>query len=299
MATVRLVSADPTDLELWIQTPLENLHLSHGTIQIAWMGQAGFIFRCATYTLGIDLYLSDVLAKKYAGTAMPHLREHPAPVAVQSLHQLDALLCTHAHTDHMDPGTIQPLYSLCGADSPLLICPRAEIAKAQQRGAPLQRIVGLTDPETISVPRLGTITAIPAAHESLQSDVQGNRICLGYVIDLDGVRIYHSGDCVPFPELHAILADQCIHMALLPVNGRSATLNEQGILGNFTVDEASALLRDVGIPFFIPHHFGMFAFNTIGIQDLKSGLERNGWTTGTDAIIVETGIVYTLAVDFR
>lgn len=299
MAKVRLVSAHPANLDLWVQTPVEDLQLPLGTIQLAWMGQAGFILRCATSTLGIDLYLSDVLAQKYAGTAMPHLREHPAPVAIQSLHQLDALLCTHAHTDHMDPGTIQPLYAQRGTDSPLFVCPRAEIAKARERGAPLHRIVGLTDPETIVVPKLGAITAIPAAHETLRSDAQGNRTCLGYVLELAGVRIYHSGDCIPFAELPVILSDQRIDVALLPVNGRSAQLTAQGILGNFSVDEASALLREVGIPFFVPHHFGMFAFNTISRRDLETGLELNGWTTGTDAIIVETGIVYTLEVGPR
>jgi L-ascorbate metabolism protein UlaG (beta-lactamase superfamily) len=38
---------------------------------------------------------------------------------------------------------------------------------------------------------------------------------VGYVIDLDGVKIYHAGDCDAFPHMADISCD----IALLPVSG--------------------------------------------------------------------------------
>ena len=51
-------------------------------------------------------------------------------------------------------------------------------------------------------------------------------------------------------------------LALLPVNGRHDALRKRGIAGNLTLEEAVALTGDCGIPAMVPHHYGMFAFNT-------------------------------------
>lgn len=47
----------------------------------------------------------------------------------------------------------------------------------------------------------------------------------------------------------------------MPVNGRDAARAADGVPGNFHLDEALAL--SAACPFLVPHHFGMFAFNTI------------------------------------
>ena len=36
----------------------------------------------------------------------------------------------------------------------------------------------------------------------------------------------------------------------------------EGIPGNFTLEEAIFLAQQTGVGFLIPHHFGMFSFNT-------------------------------------
>lgn len=46
-----------------------------------------------------------------------------------------------------------------------------------------------------------SITALASAHESLSVDENGQHAWLGYVLDLGGLRIYHSGDCIPYPRL--------------------------------------------------------------------------------------------------
>ena len=62
-------------------------------------------------------YLSDSLAVKYRGTPFPHARLAPPPVAPGALRDVDLVLATHGHTDHLDPGTLPGLSQ--AKDAPL------------------------------------------------------------------------------------------------------------------------------------------------------------------------------------
>ena len=68
-----------------------------------WLGQAGFWIDTGAHRILIDPYLSDSLARKYAGQANDHRRMMPVPVVPEALPRPDVVLVTHAHTDHMDP----------------------------------------------------------------------------------------------------------------------------------------------------------------------------------------------------
>ena len=43
-------------------------------VHLWWLGQSGFLVKCANRYLLIDPYLSDSLTKKYANTDKPHVR---------------------------------------------------------------------------------------------------------------------------------------------------------------------------------------------------------------------------------
>src|ERR1019366_8375829 len=80
-----------------------------GAVGIAWLGQAGFALRFDAMRLLIDPYLSDSLAHKYAGTKYGHERLMAAPVLPGKISELDFILCSHRHSDHMDPGSLPNL----------------------------------------------------------------------------------------------------------------------------------------------------------------------------------------------
>ena len=79
--------------------------------RLYWLGQAGFVIEIGGRRIVIDPYLSDTLAAKYAQHAAIRT-ERMSPAARRppdELGALDLVLCTHHHTDHMDPGTLAPL----------------------------------------------------------------------------------------------------------------------------------------------------------------------------------------------
>src|SRR4051794_26795821 len=81
----------------------------NASVSLYWLGQAGFVINCGDRRIVIDPYLSDTLAAKYAATAFPHQRMMPAPVLQEELGQVDLVLVTHQHTDHMDGETLKAL----------------------------------------------------------------------------------------------------------------------------------------------------------------------------------------------
>ena len=221
---------------------------------IAWLGQAGFIVRAAGRRILIDPYLSDSLEEKYRDTDKPHPRMMPAPITVHELAGVECVLCTHRHTDHMDGQTLTRIAILNPACR--FVIPRAEMDHAISLGLPAERLIAIDAGEEFDAGL--AIKAVASAHESLETNERGEHRYLGYILRLPQVTIYHSGDTVPYEGLAKQLATEGVDIALLPVNGCG-----KGVAGNLTFGEAVALCREARIPETIPHHFGMFAFNTI------------------------------------
>jgi L-ascorbate metabolism protein UlaG (beta-lactamase superfamily) len=241
-------------------------------VDLFWLGQAGFAVRTAGRTLLIDPYLSDSLAKKYAGKIYPHIRAMPSPLAPGQARGIDAVLCTHRHSDHMDPGTLPDI----AASNPgcLFIVPKAARERANEIGLHDERIAAMADGDRTSPFEEISIEAISSAHEERKRNERGEDEFLGYVVRAEGTVVYHSGDCVPYPGLRERLAGLHIDAALLPINGRDERRRSNGIPGNFTFREAVELCEGAGIPSLVCHHFGMFDFNTADLRETRTLLKE-------------------------
>src|SRR3954469_21638350 len=113
LADVGAAGEDPAELHLW------------------WLGQSGFLVRRAGRTALLDPYLSDSLTEKYAGTDKPHERLTERVVAPERLTFVEVVTASHAHTDHLDPGTLRPLAAaVAGLE---LVVPEAHRALAAER----------------------------------------------------------------------------------------------------------------------------------------------------------------------
>lgn len=284
-----MIRDDRAEIKLWwtSRDPVRGL-------EVMWLGQAGFLLRTGNHRVVIDPYLSDSLAEKYRGKTFSHARMTAAPITPAALGDADLVLATHEHTDHLDPGTI-PFICAAGTRAPVVV-PRFSLARALECGVPPHRLVTINDGESW---RSGTgiiVWAIPAAHEELQRDSTGNARFLGYLLQVDGYLVYHSGDTIPCGELEFALTTvltkdpdssggktperdaggRClVDLALLPVNGRDEKRRAQGVPGNLTVIEAIAYHRRFSFCHTIVHHFGMFDFNTADPRELREACRRH------------------------
>lgn len=257
-----------SELTAELQQPIGRANAS-----LFWFGQAGFAI-CSggpdKTVILIDPYLSDALAEKYHGKLFAHTRLMQVPVQPTGLPRVDLVLCSHRHGDHMDIGTLPALARQHSTAQ--FICPRAHRARIMYCGVPPERLQTMTgDPVESPLEIAGVrVTALPSAHETLQYDADGNSLFLGFVVEMAGVRIYHSGDCAPYIGRADRLRGLSIDMALLPVNGRDAYRFANGVPGNFSLDEAVQLCLDARIPTLLAHHIGMFQFNTVPFGDVRS-----------------------------
>jgi L-ascorbate metabolism protein UlaG (beta-lactamase superfamily) len=197
----------------------------------------------------------------------------------------------------MDRETLVPLYRQ--GTGPLLIAPRFELPKLLEMGIPPQRLVGLSEYETFTLSERFSIQAVPAAHETRQYDQWGNTKALGYLLDFGSLSFYHSGDTLAFPELETAVAAAHVDVCLLPVNGRKDSLSQKGILGNLSPTEAGIFAHQVGASFLIPHHFGMFDFNTVAPEEITRQLEAQGWEYGESYVLPRINTVYTFTKEPR
>lgn len=245
--------------------------LTDQTLGLAWLGQAGFALRFGAKRVLIDPYLSDHLAIKYAGTAFPHTRLMSPPVLAGELRDLDLVLCSHRHGDHMDPGSLAILAARNACCR--FVIPRAEVAAARAIGLDADRLIPVNDGDALCLLGALEIHAIASAHETRRVNEQGEHHFLGFIMRFAGKTLYHPGDCVIYEGLAERLRQWRVDLALLPVNGHSAYLGSRGVPGNMDFHQAATLCLAAGIPAMIPHHFGMFAFNTVERSELQSRID--------------------------
>lgn len=230
---------------------------SPNRLNLWWLGQSGFLVQFGDDHLLLDPYLSDSLTKKYANSAKPHVRMTERVIAPERLDFIAVVTSTHNHTDHLDGETLKPL--LAANPQMRLIVAQANLAFAADRlEVDPSRLAPISVGEQVTVGAF-SFRAIPAAHEQLETDEAGDHKYVGYLVEVGGFTIYHSGDTIWYDGILDYL-DEPIDVAILPINGRDP---KRGVAGNFNAAEAVQLAKAMHAELLIPCHFDMFEFNTV------------------------------------
>lgn len=239
-----------------------------GQIAVWWLGQSGYLIKSRHGSLLIDPYLSEHLTTKYAATNRPHVRMTECPIRSHELHGIDLVLCSHKHSDHLDPGTIPGL--IAASPDMRIVVPEAILDHATSIGLP-SSFLGINIGECEEKSGF-MVTAIPSAHEGLDTDDAGRHLYLGFVIEVEGLRLYHSGDSLVYEGLaERWLGDRPYDILFLPINDRDPG---RGVPGNMSAAEAVDLATLVKPRFVVPHHYDMFTFNTVPVSVFESEAAR-------------------------
>lgn len=252
---------------------IDSTRVEHGQVAIWWLGQSGYAIKTASALLYFDLYLSEVLTAKYAATEKPHIRMTEAPLRGHEIINADFVFASHKHSDHLDPGTLPDLMQ--ASPQARLILPSALVDHAVALGLPADRLIPTRGEETLS---LGTLTvhSLPSAHPDFDYTQEGGYSFLGFVVEADGVTFYHSGDTLAYDGLAERLRRFDIDIAFLPINGTSDRLRELQVPPNMNAAEAIALAQAFRPALVIPHHYDMFTFNTVDVQEFVTQIEPTG-----------------------
>jgi L-ascorbate metabolism protein UlaG (beta-lactamase superfamily) len=183
---------------------------------VGWLGHAGFRVRAGRAAIYIDPY-----------------RVEGGPPA-------DLILITHGHYDHFSP---QDVGRLRGERTVVVAPP----AVAERLGG---RVLSIAPGEWLDeeVVRGVDVGAI-AAYNTSKRDPEGQLFHprdaggVGYVLNVQGERLYHSGDTDVIPEMDQVAG---VDVALLAVSGTYV----------MTAGEAAEAARRIGPRVAVPMHWG-------------------------------------------
>lgn len=181
---------------------------------IHWHGQAAVALQAGKMTIWID------------------------PFELEDGDTADLILITHCHSDHCSPGDIK---KVLGPET-LVIAP-ADCADKLQ-GLKVERFESLAPGQQKKAGEV-LVEAVPAYNREKTRFHPKENNWVGYVLTIDGVRVYHFGDTERVEEMKQVECD----IALVPL-GQIYTMG--------SVDEAADAVRDVKAKVAIPIHYGRF-----------------------------------------
>ena len=236
-----------------------------------WLGQSGFLLQWKGKRVLIDPYLSDSLTKKYLTTDKPHTRISELVVKPELLKNISVVTSSHNHTDHLDAETLIPV--LKNNPEIKFIIPEANRDFVAERvKCDYDFPIGLNDKRSVTIDEF-TFHGIPAKHNEIERDENGNCKYMGYVIEFGKYKIYHSGDTIWFDGMVETLKSFKVNVAILPINGNKP---ERKVAGNLDCKEAAESGKAINAKCVIPCHYDMFTFNTADVNDFIKEAEKIG-----------------------
>lgn len=182
-----------------------------------------------------------LLTDPFLSSGIGPIRRVVAPVDVDAIRDVDVVLISHAHLDHLDRRSLE----LLGA-GPQYLVPTGSAARLRAAGAEL--VIEMAAADTVRVGPL-RITATPALHAVARLPLRLPPAAIGFLVQ--GSRsVYFAGDTDLFPGMARIAPE--LDLALLPVWGWGPRLGP-GHLDPIRAAQALMLLRPRSA---MPIHWG-------------------------------------------
>ncbi len=228
---------------------IKEYEVTPGSIGYWWLGQMGWCVKTAQHTLYIDPYLSD----REKRTSKPVL--NPAEID-----NADIIICTHDHIDHIDH-PILPVILQASASASLVVPEVAVEELVNGDGIARERILPLRAGASIEAAGC-RLTAIKAKHETFDYTEEYGFPYLQYIVEVDGVVLYHAGDTLLYDGMLSDLQRWSIDIAFVPINGRDAVRYRRNCMGCMTWQEAVDLCGELKPRLVCPGHWDMFPDNS-------------------------------------
>jgi len=169
-----------------LATPSTGVEAIEG-IQITWYGHASALVEMD----GARVLLDPVWSERCSPSQLVGPRRlHPVPVPLSELPQLDAILISHDHYDHLDRATVLELVHTQSA--PFLV-PLGIGAHLDAWGVPEERVIELDWAEDQQIGPL-TLTATAAQHFSGRAFTRNNTLWASWVIAGSEQKVFYTGD---------------------------------------------------------------------------------------------------------
>ncbi len=249
---------------------------------ISWVGHATFFVRLGGVNILTDPVFSDRASPfSFAGPK----RFLPAIPAIVDLPQIDVVVVSHAHYDHLDTATLDALPNRAQITA---IVPLGLGGYFKSRGFGVVHELDWYD--NVQVGGLA-ITAYPAVHWSNRSLSDRNKtLWMSFGFSAGGRSLYHSGDTENYPSLFEEIGN---HMAAnhggcdIGLLGAGAYTPRTIMRGAHSTPEGAVEIgRSVGCKRMVPMHWGTFRLSFEPFYEPRLRFVK---AAGNKAVVMKVG----------
>lgn len=208
-------------------------------VRITWIGHASFFLQFAGHSVIVD--------PNWAKWHGPVKRSRKPGLNLHGVPEVDLVLVTHAHFDHLHKPSLKILQAREG-----IVVPMGSGSLVKRLGFPATHEMKIWD--TLSFDELEIIHT-PSHHWGARFIHDVHRDYGGYIVRAGGKSVFHCGDSAYFEGFKEIGQRYEIDVALMPIgayespSGRDVHMNPE---------EAVRAFADLGAKALIPMHYGTF-----------------------------------------
>ena len=213
--------------------------LKRRQVAITWIGHASFFLQFAGHSVMVD--------PNWANWHGPVKRQRRPGLHLSEVPEVDLVLVTHAHFDHLHKPSLKILQAREG-----IVVPRGSGKLVKRLGFPAIHEMRVWD--SLRFDQLEVIHT-PSHHWGARFLHDTHRDYGGYIVRAGGKSVFHCGDSAYFEGFREIGTRYDIDIALMPIgaydtpSGRDVHMNPE---------EAVRAFIDLGAKLLIPMHYGSF-----------------------------------------
>ncbi len=213
--------------------------LQPGQIGLTWIGHASFLIQTPKHNILID--------PNWANWLVVIKRLKRAGLSIEDLPNIDLVLITHAHFDHLNRRTLRAI----AARQPIVV-PSGVANLVHDLGFEKVHEMNWWDEWNYQGLK---ITFTPAKHWGARVLVDKHRGYGGFCIEYEGRSIYHCGDSTYFSGFREIGRRLAPEIALMPIGAYEPPSFRDVHMGPEQAVQAFAELKSKT---FVPMHFGTY-----------------------------------------
>jgi L-ascorbate metabolism protein UlaG (beta-lactamase superfamily) len=250
--------------ESWNSSRITAAWLGHSTVLMNFYGMTILTDPVLGKRAGADTMVGTIGAKRLIAPALK----------VRQLPQIDLVLLSHAHMDHLDLATLR---ALPGTPRVVTAHNTADLLESTHLKQPKSLKWG--ESACVSTEHgVATVSAFEVKHWGARWKVDKYRGYNGYVVEREGKKLIFGGDTAWTESFRSLRGKEPYELAIMPIGAY-----QPWVCSHCTPEQAVRMANDAGAKYFLPIHTKTFPLGREGVVEpmerLQAAIEndRIGW----------------------
>jgi L-ascorbate metabolism protein UlaG (beta-lactamase superfamily) len=256
------------------------------SVTVSWIGHSTVLIDLFGLRIVTDPVFEEKVGVRVAGAVTIGPKRHTAAaLSAEDVGEVDLILLSHAHLDHMDLPSLRKLAS-----------PKTRVVTARGtsrllKGMAFQDVQELGGKDSLQLDGL-CITAVPVRHWGARFPWNKEYEWTGYLIEYRGVRLFFAGDTAYTPTFRELREYGEIDLAMLPIGAYAPDSYQRA---HCTPEQAWQMFLDSGARLLVPIHWDTFVLSREPVEEPMQRLLRAAGEQAERIVIREHGETFRLS----